>query len=167
MEPVILEWDTVEFIQSKPVSSDSLNLFTDASGLGFGAVFRSKWFSVGWLASYNEQHINFKELFALVAAIFTWGSHHRNKQVVIHTDNLPITQIWHTGSSRDKMIMKLIRALFLYCATNNINLLTKHIPGIFNCDADDLSRLQVAAFHRRNPTANQMPTPVAEEVWHI
>ena len=160
-------WNGIEFIQSKPVSSDSLNLFTDASGLGFGAVFRSKWFSVGWPASYNEQHINFKELFALVAAIFTWGSHLRNKQVVIHTDNLPITQIWHTGSSRDKMIMKLIRALFLYCATNNINLLTKHIPGIFNCDADDLSRLQVAAFHRRNPTANQMPTPVAEEVWHI
>ena len=44
---------------------------------------------------------------------------------------------------------------------------TKHIPGIFNCDADDLSCLQVAAFHHRNPTTNQMPTPVAEEVWHI
>ena len=74
-------WNGIEFIQSKPVSSDSLNLFTDASGLGFGALFRSKWFSVGWPVSYNEQHINFKELFALVAAIFTWGSHLRNKQV--------------------------------------------------------------------------------------
>ena len=43
--------------------------------------------------------------------------------------------------------MKLVCALFFFCATNNINLLTEHIPGIFNCDAEDLSRLQVTAFH--------------------
>ena len=84
----ISTWNGREFIQSKPVSSDSINLFTDASSHGFGAVFGSRWFSVAWPDRYTEHHINFLELFALLAAIFTWRSHFRNQQVIIYTDNL-------------------------------------------------------------------------------
>ena len=68
-------------------------------------------------------HINFKELFAVVAAVFTWGKHWHNKQIIINTDNQAITDIWKSGSSKDPDIMRLIRELFLFSAKNNINIL--------------------------------------------
>ena len=67
-------WNGKEFFQDNPVSSDALLLFTDASGVhGFGAVYGVHWFACQWPVAMLVYHINFKELFAVVAAVFTWG----------------------------------------------------------------------------------------------
>ena len=67
------DWNGASTIQSEPVTSASLSLFTDASGASFGAVFDSVWFSAEWPRELGHHHINVKELFTIVAAVCTWG----------------------------------------------------------------------------------------------
>lgn len=105
----LTQWNSVCIIQKEPVTVDSLCLYTDASGLGFGAVFKHRWFSSPWPKSLCHFHINVQELFAIVAAITTWGSEWRNQQVIFYTDNASIVQVWKTGTCRDRDIMTLIR----------------------------------------------------------
>ena len=47
-------WNGIEFIQQDIITSHSLKLFTDASFLGFGAVYRSHWFSIPWPSSFSQ-----------------------------------------------------------------------------------------------------------------
>ena len=160
-------WNGVNFIQDDIVTSVSLSLFTDASGSGFGAVYGKYWFSVPWPESFLVYHINIRELFAIVAAVCSWGSAWRNQQILFYTDSLSITQVWRSGTSSDRTIMTLVRFLFLFTARLNINVLMQHIPGHSNAAADALSRLQVARFHQIYPAANPHPSPLAQEVWSI
>ena len=160
-------WNGVEFTQQTPISSHSLRLFTDASSHGFGAVYGNEWFSVPWPSSFSHHHINFLELFAIVASVFTWGNNWRNKQILFFTDNSSITYVWKTGTCRDKNIMRLVRALFMFTASRNINILMHHIPGQSNLLADLLSRLQVQKFHQAHPQALLQPAIVSADVWHL
>ena len=158
-------WNGREFFQSEPITSYAIKLFTDASLLGFGAVFDTRWFSVPWPNHFSHFHINFLELFAIVACVFTWGDEWRNKQILFYTDNQVITHIWKTGTSTNKDIMRLVRALFLFSARRNINILMVHIAGSSNVLADSLSRLQVDRFHQLHPSAAKRPTPISSDVW--
>ena len=81
-------WNGVEFIQQDLVTSHSLRLFTDASLLGFGTVYRSH-----WISSFSHHHINFLELFAILAAVFSWGHDWTNKQILFYTDSECITNV--------------------------------------------------------------------------
>ena len=157
-------WNGIEFIQQEVVTSHSLQLFTDASFLGFGAVYRSHWFSMSWPASFSHHHINYLELFAILAVVYSWGHKWSNKQILFYTDSECITKIWKSGACRDRNIMKLVRALFLFSAKNNINILMQHIPGNFNILADHLSRLQVAKFHKLSDNMDQTPTKISSAV---
>ena len=90
-------WNGRERIQTHPVTSHALKLFTDASLLGFGAVYKDRWFSQAWPPTFKEYHINFLELFAIVASVFTWGKDWSNQQIIFYTDNLSITQGFFPG----------------------------------------------------------------------
>ena len=160
-------WHGVELIPPPPVSSVDLQFFTDASDLGLGAVFGPRWVALPWPHSWITFHINIRELFAIWVAIHTWGDMLRDTQVNIYTDSLSMTQVWKKGSCRDVTVMKIIRALFFFTASRNINLLMIHIPGVDNSQADALSRFQVETFRTLNPTANQHPDEVAHEVWLV
>ena len=161
------QWNGVEIIQQHPISSNNLRLWTDASDLGFGCLFRDSWVMSEWKHGWGAHHINIRELFAIWVAILTWGDQLRNLQILILTDSLSMTQVWSTGSCKDPVVMKIIRAMFLFCARKNINVLMKHIPGVRNQSADLLSRFQVAKFRQLQPTADSFSTPVPREAWHI
>ena len=64
-------------------------------------------------------------------------------------------------------MMRLIRALFLFTARHNINLLFLHIPGDFNILADSLSRLQVQKFRAHHPKADSVATTISADVWTV
>ena len=82
--------------------------------LGCGAVYGNQWFSTCWPTHFKDYHINFLELFAVVAAVFTWGSAWKHKKILFYTDNLPVTKIWLYRTCVNKDIMRLVRALFLF-----------------------------------------------------
>ena len=84
----MMVWNGVSLFQEDPVSSIGLDLFTDASKVGCGGVLNRKWFSLSWPNKFLSYDINLLELFAIYAAISTWGTLLTNKQIIVFCDNL-------------------------------------------------------------------------------
>lgn len=104
-----------------------------------------KWFTEKWPTVFSGKHINVLELFALAAALIMWCKTFYNTDLVVFTDNKPITQIWLSSSTINKEIMKILRCLFFFLAKRNINVRLEHIYGYRYVYVDSLSRLQVNA----------------------
>ena len=168
------KWNGKEKIQTAPITCFDLELSTDASCIGIGGSFGNHWFSypiqlfrrLSWMFQEDVFDINLWEMFALVFAVFSWGKSWQDKQIMIYVDNLSITYIWLRGC-KCKVMMRLVRKLFLFTARHNINILLQHIPGHSNILADRLSRLQVQEFHQRLPTADPHSSPLPPEIWNL
>ena len=91
-------WNGVSLmLQSHWDTSPDLQLYTDASGtLGFGAYFQGAWLMGSWSDTQLSRSIQWKELFAIVAATAAWGSKWKRKRILIHCDNQAIVHIWQT-----------------------------------------------------------------------
>lgn len=87
--------------------------------------------------------------------------------IIIYSDNAAIVQVWDSGSSRDKSIMKLVRLLFFHCVDFNISLTLMHLPGCRNVYADLLSRLQVPRFLEQCPDAQDLPSVIPRTIWEF
>ena len=163
------DWNGVSVIQQAFVSSEDLQLFTDASDLGIGGVFGDKWFYSPLRDDWSPQacDINCREMLALWAAVTSWGHLWVNKQIVIFSDNQAVVDVWKKGVAKHPRMLKLLRSIFFYAARNNINIMVRHIPGLLNTDADLLSRLQVHEFLLQHPSAEREPTPVMDRVWIV
>jgi hypothetical protein len=150
------------FISDKLESSETLNLFTDASNLGCGGYLGSKWFAQEWPPDWTHHHINTKEMFPITVAVELWGNILQNKSITFHTDNLTVMHIINKQSSTDKNIMHLVRRLVVACLSFNISFQARYIPGLQNILADKLSRLQIREFVHLCPfkdlTRQEIPT---------
>ena len=159
------QWTATSMIPpSKTIKSSDMQFYSDASNIGFGAIFGNEWIQGSWSPSQTPHSISYKELYAIVAAAMTWGHLWSGKRVVFITDNKPITQIWEVGTSRCPDIMSLIRPLYLHAAKNCFSISFKHIFGLSNPIADALSRFQMPKFFSLHPTAVPTPTPMPPTV---
>ena len=91
-------------------------------------------------------------------AIQVWGDRIRNRRLKLYTDNSALVEVLENQSSREPLVMVLVRHLVLLCLQHNIVLSTNHIPGKSNLLADKLSRGQVAQFRSLHSTAEASPT---------
>ena len=149
------------------ILSSDIHLYTDASKIGFGAIYGTAWLQSYWEKGTVEWSIDAQELFAIYVAAITWVPQWAGKRIVFVTDNLPITQIWDVGTTKSTEIMTLIRKLFLCAAKYDFSVSLKHIPGYLNGIADSLSRFQVRRFRQLKPEAEMMPTSIPGAVWDI
>ena len=147
------------------VLSTDIQLYTDASNIGYGAVYGNKWIRGVWDEYRRGMCINYKELFAILAATMTWGHEWKGKRVVFLTDNKTITHVWSSGTSPSPTLMSLIRPLFLSAARGSFSVAFRHIMGIRNPVADALSRLQMEKFFRLMPGADTDPTATPHQLW--
>ena len=160
------EWSCKSLLPDPQViKASDLKLFTDASDIGFGATFGNAWIQGAWDKPRKEISINYRELFAILAAALTWGTSWTGKRIVFLTDNQSITQVWSSGTSPAPTIMSLIRPLFLTAARNGFSVAFKHIPGITNPIADAISRFQMPRFRHLMPNADDEPTPTPARIW--
>ena len=148
-------------------ASPDLELYTDASTVGYGAVYQTHWFTGKWPEPVTLNSIPWKELFTIYAACFVWGPAWKGKKVLLHTDNEAATFLWDRKSSKCPHLMQLVRKLYLVAARNEFSVALEHISGSSNKMADLLSRLQVDAFRQMLPNAKQSPTELPPEVWDI
>ena len=136
----------------------------------WGVFYKTHWISAGWWGEWLPSdicHINVRELFAVWAAVYTWGDEWANQEVVIFSDNKTTVDVWRSGSCNDPLMMRIIRAIFFKAAKVNLNIILCHISGKENVDADLLSRFQVQEFFHRNPQADWEPTFLPPEVWTL
>ena len=147
-------------LQTEWEEAADLNLWTDAAGsLGYGAYLQGAWIMGTWSPSQQQHSIQWKELFAIVAAAATWGPTWQRKKIRVHCDNLAIVQVWQAKNPRDKQLAALCRTLFFIAAQNHFNMSIHHLPGTSNPIADALSRQQVQRFRSLAPSAATRPTP--------
>ena len=147
-------------MQTLQVDSDSLELYTDASGtLGYGGIPGKKWFQGQWETHHQLTapgiSIAWQELFALVVACQLWGAELANKRIVFYCDNESVDSIVNSKRSRIPRVMDLVRHLTLLTLRHNFYPRAKHIEGKKNEIADALSRFQMDRFRRLPPPPMQ------------
>jgi hypothetical protein len=148
------------FLERSWTPSPAFQLFTDASDHGYGAYWTGRWLSSTWPPLYSHYDIQWKELYAVVAAAQAWGALWARKRLLVHCDNQAVVHVWRTGTTKHKALMSLVRTLFFIAASNNFTITLQHIQGADNGIADALSRSQLLRFRSLAPDADRDPTPI-------
>ena len=162
------------FLNDVWFTSENVELYTDAcTSLGFGAMLGRNC-TQGLCPPPNapELHIMILELYPLYLAVELWGDIIRNKALLVFSDNMAVVHILNKSSSKDKVIVKLVRKLVLKCLHLNLYIKARHIPGKQNCLADNLSQFHNQKFKEQAPHMNIHPTEVPNNksmfmMWYI
>ncbi|KAK3089099.1 hypothetical protein FSP39_000774 [Pinctada imbricata] len=154
-------------LEDKWYTSSHLNLHTDASNIGFGGTFQTQWFYGSWNYEWTDLHITVKELFPIVLALELYSHIIENNCIEFFSDNMAVVHIINKQTSKDPVIMKLVRRLVITALKHNILFKATHIPGTTNIASDKLARLQIKEFRDRFPQMNQLPTNISTEMLKI
>ena len=149
---------TLSFLPVDWTSSDVLNLFSDASGFAFSAVFRDAWLQGIFPDTQHDDHISVKELLPIVLAVRVWSHLLRDSRILFFTDNTAVVEVINKQTSKHPPLMLLVRQLVVTCLQFNIAFRAKHIPGKHNQLADMISRLQMDSARRLRPSLDDEPT---------
>lgn len=118
-----------------------LQIETDASGSGWGAICGNAEASGIWSAEMSMMPSNYRELMAVHMAVLSFKDLLKDKCVQVLTDNITtVAYLNHLGGH----CMELSNlAQSIWCTTNSlgITLKAKHLAGNLNLHADRLSRL--------------------------
>lgn len=147
-----------------------IDLYTDASDVAIGCYFARHWFVVTFSQHYaaiRHESINFRELFAITAALSTWGRCLKRKKVLLYCDNLSVVQILNSGVSKNTKMMHLVRTIFFICSCYNFECRATHISSIDNSIADSLSRLEWTKFKQLVPLADTEPVEPVIMDWTL
>ena len=155
-------WNGISFFESiHPQTTADYHITTDASGSwGCGGCFNEHWLQYAWPTGWSSVSIMAKELVPIVFSCAVWGPLLSKRSIEFHCDNRSLVDAIKKGSSRDDMVLHLLRCLWFFTAIFNIKITTSHIPGVSNSSADMLSRNQAKDFLVANPQASQRPTPL-------
>ena len=148
-----------------------LQLETDASVTGYGAVCGTEWFHGEWSADEladaqrrTRESMPYLELLALVKAAATWGHHWTGRRIEFRCDCMPVVQAITAAHARNPQLMQLLRTLHLLAHTHGFEFRCSHLSSAANSAADVLSRPDDQAvsrydrFRKLRPSAS--PTPV-------
>ena len=113
------DWNGKSFTMTVP--SGALEIETDASNMGWGAVCEGVTTQGRWKEEEKSLHINSKELLAASLAIKAFTKNRQVKHVHLKTDNMTtMGQINNMGSTTSRGLFQLTTELWDYCITNNI-----------------------------------------------
>ena len=119
----------------------ALQLFTDASNVGWGAHLGDSTARGVWSDTESCLHINFLELKAVLLALKSFKHLCRDQIVLIATDNTTVVSyINKQGGMRSGSLCALLWRLLSWCHPTGKVLRARHIPGWLNVIADKLSR---------------------------
>jgi hypothetical protein len=82
-------------------TSESLHLYTDASNVGYGGVFGTKWFYGPFDENLLDFHTSVTEFFPIVIAMEMWGASLSNSSIVFHSDNIAVVHVINSNTSKE------------------------------------------------------------------
>ena len=137
-----LEEDNVIKGQTLHPLAHALQIFTDASKEGWSAHLNKLMARGRWSLPESKLHINYLELKAVLLALKEFQALCTNKVVLIATDNTTVVAyINKEGGMKSGPLCALLWRILTWCASNQVILKARHIPGRLNVIADKLSRL--------------------------
>ena len=153
----------------------TLNFYTDASLSlvhgGLGGVFDNRWISQKWNREFletNKPSIAYLELYALTAALITWGHLPQlcDTRLIIFCDNKSVRDMVNELTCRCKHSLKLIRMLVFEGIKYNRRILVKYVESKKNVLADSLSRGNLRRFWEKAPISmNVLPDRIPDKIW--
>lgn len=141
------------------ITSVSLSLYTDASNWGYAGVFGDRWFQYQWPHTWVSQHINAREFFPIFVAVSLWGSVWAGKEIIFYSDNYAVVQVINAATTKDLLMLRILRAITLFSLQFDISIYARHIPGVHNTIADSLSRFQATPTLCKTFNLQQSPAP--------
>lgn len=118
-----------------------LEIFTDASLTGWGAVCGESRTHGFWSSEEKKNHINYLELLAVFHALRCFASHLTNCNILLRVDNsTALSYVNRMGSIRFPHLSSLARKIWFWCEDRNLFIYASYIPSIQNIEADSESR---------------------------
>ena len=152
------DWNRSGFFQPK---TPTVEVVSDASGSwGCGVFHSSLWFQYQWPGFWQGCHIAAKEMVPIVFAAAIWGPSWSGQRIRCKSDNSAVVTVVNTGSTRDPLLMHMLRCLFFYAAHCKFSVSTSHLPGKQNIGADALSLNNLDLFFSNCPQASHLPSPI-------
>ena len=114
----ISSWNGVGFLDcSTQAPPADYQITTDASGSwGCRAVLETQWVQLAWSTEWKRMDIMAKELVPIVLSCAVWGPLILDKKLVFRCDNNSLVGAINKGSSKEPMVMHLLRCLWLFSA---------------------------------------------------
>ena len=142
------------------VEAATLTLFTDASSLGFGCSFGTRWLNGAWSAEVmaeaqvtSRYSMPYLELYSLVTAATAWGHLWSGRKITFRCDCMPVVQAVEKMSSAKPAMQTLVRLLAASAARHGYDFRVWHVKGADNPLADALSRGLMSVFFQSCPDA--------------
>lgn len=150
-------------IMRQPMWTESpdIRLYSDSSDLGFGVIFGSKWAYGRWPRIWLKYHIAVREMYPITLALHLWGHYMKDHRIMFFCDNQAVAACIAKQTSKDPLIMRLIRQLVVAALTHNIVFSASWIPGASNVVADLLSRLRISQAQETAPWLQPQPTDIS------
>ena len=124
------------------VAPPVMELKSDASHLGWGAVHGDRSTGGRWTDKEKLQHINVLELQAVFFALKVFCKEITNAHVKVFSDNTTtVAYINNMGGSHSLHCNALKRDMWLWCIDKGIWPSAAHLPGSQNIQADRASRI--------------------------
>ena len=157
------QFNGVSIIYTSCWSSPDEVFATDACLTGCGGCSGSRIFHKEFPADVLVQFpfIHQLECLAILVAVRLWGSAWKGLRLTVFCDNEAVVQVLNSGKTRDALLGKLLRNIWLVSATNEFELRAVHLPGVENRVADLLSRWHLnpefysAQLHAQSATSIQ------------
>ena len=125
-------------------------------------IYAGYWIANPWPPVLHNRSIQWKELYPFALACLLCGHQWTGKKLLFHCDNQAVVDIWASRSSRDLLIVHLVRSIFFTAATNHFKVLVTHIVGTVDAIADSLSHLHMSRLRLLVQAADLEPTPVPQ-----
>ena len=118
----------------------SLTVTTDASDMGWGAVYQGCRAGGPWTLQ-DTGHINWRELLAAFLGLQTFTSKLQGLTIRLELDNTTaVAYINRQGGTHSAQLCTLAIDIWQWAKRRNLFLYAVHLPGKLNVDADYLSR---------------------------
>jgi len=120
-----------------------VHVFTDASGVGWGAHNASSGQFIAGPWSRDERHGSSTALWeamAILFAVVSWAASAAGGYIVIHSDSMACVRSFNRLYAYHPRMYLILRALACVQIISRVRVVYVHVPGILNGTADALSR---------------------------
>lgn len=88
--------------------SKTINMVSDASKQGFGALYGSSWAQCAYPESWQTLHITILELYPIYVLITIFCHKLVNSNIIFECDNMAVTDIINKQSIKNSYVMKIV-----------------------------------------------------------
>lgn len=127
------------------------SITTDASAIGWGAHCAGEMAQGFWNTRIKYKSSNYRELMAILMAMYTFARKLKGQTVKIYTDNICASAYVAFQGGSSKELTQIATAIWSIALEFNITILIAFIAGQDNTLADRLSRLNPAYEWKLNP----------------